>query len=209
MPRHRHGARFIADWRQHCRALDRNERARIVFLAEALERRSKPASRRNGLLGYVGLTVLRCLAFGFLNPATGLCCPGYAAMVAKTGLCRQSIATGLARLERAGIVRIVRRLVRQSVRRVSPLTGEPETYTGTTQATSLYALHRPAAFAEHLTLPLGRRAPFPPPRQMVLLERMQLLWATKLSLSDRRNPPTPTQHLASLMRPGARMSGAA
>ena len=48
MPRHRHSARFIADWRQHCRALDRNERARIVFLAEALERRSKPAGRRNG-----------------------------------------------------------------------------------------------------------------------------------------------------------------
>ena len=143
--------------------------------------------------------MLRCLAFGFLNPATGLCCPGYAAMVEKTGLCRQSIATGLARLERAGIVQIVRRLVRQSVRRVSPMTGEPETYTGTTQATSLYALHQPAAYAGHLTLPLGRRAPFPPPRQLALLERMELMGRTRLSLGEqsppaRMNPPpTPTQ----------------
>jgi hypothetical protein len=203
MPRFRHGARFIADWRQHCRALDRNERMRILFLAEALERRSKPAGRRNGLLGYVGLAVLRCLAFGFLNPATGLCCPGYAAIVAKTGLCRQSIATGLARLERAGIVRIVRRLVRQRVERVSPITGEPEAYVGTVQTTSLYAFHRPAAYADHLTLPVGRKAPFPPPRQLALLESMQLLWKTKLSLQPRRNPPTPTTILGQSHAPEA------
>jgi hypothetical protein len=148
--------------------------------------------------------VLRCLAFGFLNPATGLCCPGYAAMVEKTGLCRQSIATGLARLERAGIVQIVRRLVRQSVRRVSPMTGEPETYTGTTQATSLYSLHQPAAYAEHLTLPIGRRAPFPPARQLALLERMELTWRTRLSLGEqsprrRENPPPQPTQIAGLL----------
>jgi len=189
MSRYRHGARFIGDWRPHCRALDRNERARIVFLAEALECRSKPAGRRNGLLGYVGLSVLRALLFGFLNPASGLCCPGYAALERRTGLCRQSVANGLARLERAGILRIARRLVRQSVRRVSPLTGEPELYVGTTQATSLYAFRRPPAYAEHLTLPIGRKAPFPPPRQLELLESMQLFWRTKLSLRGRENPP--------------------
>jgi len=82
---------------------------------------------------------------------------------------------------------------------MSPLTGEPETYTGTTQATSLYALHQPAAYAGHLTLPLGRRAPFPPPRQLALLERMELMGRTRLSLGEqsppaRMNPPpTPTQ----------------
>src|SRR4051794_31118538 len=126
MARYRHGARFIADWRQHSRVLDRNERARIVFLAEALERRTKLPGRRNGLLGYVGLSVLRCLAFGFLSMRTGLCCPGYGAMMAKTGLCKQSVATGLARLERTGILRIVRRLVRERVERTSPTTGLPE-----------------------------------------------------------------------------------
>jgi hypothetical protein len=132
----RHGAQFVADWRTHCRPLDRNERAKIIFLAEALERRSKPPGRRNGLLGYVGLQVLRCLVFGFLNVRTGLCCPGYCAMMAKTGLCKASIAAGLARLERTGIVKIVRRLVRERVNRISPITGLPEQYVGTVQTSS-------------------------------------------------------------------------
>ena len=35
-------------------------------------------------------------------------------------------------------MRIVRRLVRQRVERVSPVTGEPEAYVGTTQTSSLY-----------------------------------------------------------------------
>ena len=33
-------------------------RARIIAEAEALERRTKPAGGRNGVLGYVGLAVL-------------------------------------------------------------------------------------------------------------------------------------------------------
>src|SRR5687767_12778286 len=115
---YRHGAQFVMDWRPHCRVLDRNERARILVLAEALERRTKLAGRRNGLLGYVGLAVLRCLMFAFLNAKNGLCCPSYEAIMGKTGLCKSSVATGLARLERTGIVKIVRRLVRQRVERI-------------------------------------------------------------------------------------------
>ena len=42
-------ARFIADARQHCRPLDRNQRARILFEAKALDRRTKPTGGRNGL----------------------------------------------------------------------------------------------------------------------------------------------------------------
>jgi hypothetical protein len=38
---YRHTASFVQDWRPHSRPLDRNERAKILFLAEALERRSK------------------------------------------------------------------------------------------------------------------------------------------------------------------------
>ena len=144
---------------------------------DTLERRSKPPGRRNGLLGYVGLQVLRCLLFGFLNARTGLCCPGYGAMMGKTGLCKASIANGLARLERTGIVKIVRRLVRERVNRISPITGLPEQYVGTVQTSSLYSLHRPAAYAEHLARPPARPTPFPAKRQLERLERMQL-WAT-------------------------------
>jgi hypothetical protein len=50
---------FVSDSRPDSRVLHRNERAKIMALAGALERRTKPAAKRNGVLGYVGLTVLR------------------------------------------------------------------------------------------------------------------------------------------------------
>jgi hypothetical protein len=182
----RHEALFVADWRQHCRAIDRNERARILFLAESLERRTKPEGRRNGQLGYIGLAILRALMFGFLNHRHGLCCPSYRALQDKTGLCRQSIANGLARLELAGVLVIVRRIVRTRVNRTSPITGEPESYVGTVQTTSLYSLHPPGAWADHLEQPAGRRAPFPTKRQLSLLEALSLSF--KPSLRDREKP---------------------
>jgi hypothetical protein len=164
-----------------------------MALAEALERRTKPAGRRSGVLGYIGLQVLRTLLFAFMNRTTGLLCPSYRALEESTGLCRQSIGKALACLERAGILRIVRRLCRQWVERINPLTGQPERYVGTTQATSLYSVHEPGAWANHLARPAGRRAPFPSPRQMSLLERMQLTWNHRLQLSprDREKPLAP------------------
>lgn len=199
---YRYTAQFVPDWREHCRVLDRNERAKIVFLAEALERSTKLPGRRNGLLGYVGLQVLRCLAFGFLNMRTGLLCPGYGAIQHRTGLCRQSVATGLARLERCGVLKIVRRIVKARVDRTSPIHGGPEAYVGTVQTTSLYSIHAPAAYSEHLTVPPARPAPFPPKRQLELLERMQLLWSSKLSLSNRIKPSPPARTLAKLLDMG-------
>jgi len=204
---YRHGATFVADWRQHSVVLDRNMRARILFLSEALERNSKQAGRRNGLLGYVGLQVLRCLMFAFLNARNGLCCPSYEAIMAKTGLCKASVATGLARLELAGVVKIVRRLVRQRVNRISPITGLPEEYVGTTQTSSLYSLHPPGAWASHLPVPRARPTPFPVKRQLELLERMALTWTTRLSLTKQsprgRLKPSPGPHQIASFLPGA------
>ena len=106
----RHNATFAHDPRPYFRALDRNERARIVFLCEALERRTKGPGQRNGQLGYTGLAVLRALIFGFLNRATGALYPSYDAIQRRTGFCRSSIAHALARLERCGVLTITRRL---------------------------------------------------------------------------------------------------
>jgi hypothetical protein len=198
----RHGAVFCSDWRPHSRVLDRNERAKVLFLAEALERRTKPAGKRNGQLGYIGLAVLRCLMFGFLNHKTGLCCPSYRALQDKTGLCRASIAAGLARLERTGIVQIVRRLVRQRVDRISPITGLPESFVGTTQATSLYSLHPPGPWADELERPAGRRAPFPTRRQLSLLEGLALSW--KQSPRDREKPQAPDLKTGGLLSPAGK-----
>jgi len=151
----RRGARFIADARQHCRPIDRNERARIVFLAEQLERRTKPAGGRNGVLGYVGLAVLKALLLRFHRAKDGMCCPSYTVLQAATGLCRQSIANGLKRLEACGILRITRRLVREVV------DGGGFPVTVTRQGSNLYAVHGPAEHAERLPARVPAARPFP------------------------------------------------
>ena len=142
--RFRRGAQFIADARQHCWPLDRNERARILYLAEALERQTKPAGGRNGVLGYVGLTVLRGLVFGFMRRADGLCCPSVKAIQEHTGLSRSAIFEALNKLEAAGIVKRVRRLVRRVIDfdGLSRLT--------TVQASNLYSFFEPSPQAHLL-----------------------------------------------------------
>ena len=71
---------------------------------------------------------------------------------------------------------IARRIVRTRVNRTSQLTGEPESYVGTVQTTSLYSLHPPGPWADDLERPAGRRAPFPTKRQLSLLEALSLSW---------------------------------
>ena len=150
----RRGARFIADPRQHCRPLDRNERARSLFMAEALERRTKPAGGRNGVLGYVGLAVLKALVCGFLRRSDGMCCPSYLCLMAATGLCKQSIANALKRLEAAGILKITRRLVRVLVDGVMVCR----------QGSNLYSVFEPAKDMRVEDLPVSKPArAFPKP----------------------------------------------
>jgi hypothetical protein len=144
--RYRRGSSFVLDELSVGRPLDRNDRAKILFCAEALERRTKEPGKRNGALGYVGLTILRTLLLRFLGPR-GLCCPSYATLQAFTGLARASIAAGLERLEAAGILKVVRRIVRQVIERISPITGEPERFVGTAQASNMYAFPVPGADA--------------------------------------------------------------
>lgn len=109
---YRRGSVFVRDLREHSRPFDRNQAARILYLAEALEIRTKGKGCRNGALGYTGLAVLRVLLLRFHNRATGLCCPSYAAIQKATGLCRQSVAEALDRLARAGVVEWTRRIIR-------------------------------------------------------------------------------------------------
>ena len=56
--------------------------------------------------------ILRALLMRFHNRKTGLCFPSYDAIQEVTGLCRQSIAVALQRLESAGVLKITRRLIR-------------------------------------------------------------------------------------------------
>ena len=181
----RHKAQHVLDWRSHCVLLDRNQRARVLFLAEALERKSKMPGKRNGHLGQIGLQVLRCLAFTFLSMKTGALYPSYDAIQLATGLCRQSVANALARLETCGIVRICRRVVRD--RRGVPV-----------QTSSLYSLHEPGCWVDRLPLPKpGARTRFPSRRQLSMLQNMRTPWATGCpSLLNSLKPSTPRGLLA-------------
>lgn len=94
------------------RLLDRNARARLWVIAQSMERITKKKGARNGCLGAIGLTVLNCLLFGFLNAKSGRCDPSYEALMKKTGLCRQSITNAIDRLESSGLVTVTRRMMR-------------------------------------------------------------------------------------------------
>lgn len=147
----RHGAAFVLNVRACSTPLDRNQRARLLFLAERLERATKTAGKRNGVLGYVGLAVLRCLLLRFHNGTTGLCCPSYDTLQAATGLCRQSIANALQRLEAVGILSVVRRLARVAIDGVVRCQ----------QGTNIYRFTlRPGRFIP-LPMPSARKAPRP------------------------------------------------
>jgi hypothetical protein len=159
-----------------------------------VEVRRKGKGRCNGPLTRCGLILLRALATRFLNRRTGLCCPSYTAMQEATGLCRQTVAVAIACLERAGVLTVTRRLRRERVERVNGATGLHEFYNGVVQDTSLYILSPPAAWVEHLPVPNTRRAPFPAPRQLALIQRGVLSWSVHPSLGDREKPPhRPTQ----------------
>lgn len=169
--RYRHGAVFVRDLLAVSTPLDRNMKARLLYRAETLERRTKTPGRRNGALGYVGLAVLRALLLRFHNSKSGLCCPSIMALQLATGLCRGAICDALARLERSGIVRIVRRIVRERVKRVSPITGRIESFVGTIQSSNLYAFTEQASTSfDHL--PAANARPFPARRQGSFVERL-------------------------------------
>jgi hypothetical protein len=163
---------IFADARAISRPLDRNQQARILFVADQLERRTKLPGKRNGALGYIGLAVLRALLLRCFNRRTGLCCPSYVALESITGLCRDSIAKALARLEASGILKITRRLVRKAVARISPITGYQEVITATVQDTNCYSfsgeprpIPLPAIAAKVRPFPARR---VPPPMQFAM-----------------------------------------
>jgi hypothetical protein len=140
--RWRHKARFVLNPREHYRPVDRNRKAKIMHLAESMERESKTKGLRSGWLGLSGIAVLRALLFHCLGK-DGRCDPSYARLKAITGLARATIAKALRQLEDLGILQIIRRLDRRRVSRRSPITGEFELITTTVQTSSLYAFSIP------------------------------------------------------------------
>jgi hypothetical protein len=88
--------------------LDRNARARLIYLAEALDRRTHQPGRHGGVLRRTGLAVLKALVFGFLGPG-GRCDPSLESLARLAGCARSTVIEALKRLEAAGLVRRVAR----------------------------------------------------------------------------------------------------
>jgi len=163
-PRRYRGNAIFANEREcRCR-LDRNQRAKIMHIAEALEARTKPRGRQNGVISRIGLIVLRCFLFSYLGP-TGRCDPSYSTIGRKTGLCRYSISRALGRLERCGLVKIIRRLVRKRIWRMSPWTGAPEEIIATLQTSNSYVIATPFNGVDMLAPPGTERRAMPERRQ--------------------------------------------
>ena len=92
-------------------AMARKAAARLYRKAVKWNGSGKLAGRHGGLVGSHVLLVLYTLIFDFLNHATGRLDPSYKAIQRKTRLCRQTVATALARLKELGILNWQRRSV--------------------------------------------------------------------------------------------------
>jgi hypothetical protein len=93
------------------RKLDRNLVAKILFLAEALDRRTRAKGQHGGLLKPKGLDVLRALLRRFYSHRDGTCFPSYDAIAQAAGCCRETVAKKLRILEQLGIIETIRRKV--------------------------------------------------------------------------------------------------
>ena len=91
------------------RPLDRNQRSRIMFLAERLDAKTHEPRWHGGCLKRTALQVLRILLFHFHHVKTGRLDPSLQAIARKAGVARSTVVEALKRLVAAGIVEIIRR----------------------------------------------------------------------------------------------------
>ena len=104
LPRHLkpRRAKVFSDGRQT--PIDRNDRARVMLLAEA--------ARRKGEITRAAVDVLRALLFQFANLRDGRCFPSYDRIAEAAGCCAKTVGRCLPDLEAAGLVSWVNRIVR-------------------------------------------------------------------------------------------------
>jgi DNA-binding transcriptional ArsR family regulator len=91
------------------RPLDRNQRAKVMFLAERLDANSHQPGHHGGCLKRTGLQVLRILLFHFHNVHCGRCDPSLETIAKTAGMARSTVVEALKRLEDAGIMERIRR----------------------------------------------------------------------------------------------------
>ncbi len=95
-------AKLFTDGRQI--PIDRNDRARVMFLAEV--------ARRKGEITRAAVDILRALLFTFANLTDGRCFPSYERIAEAAGCVPRTVGRCLPDLEAAGLVTWVNRIQR-------------------------------------------------------------------------------------------------
>jgi hypothetical protein len=198
-PKWRKGSRFdVGDqWR---RPLDRNDRARVLHCAEALERRTKHKHKRDGLIGQSGLAVLRCLVHYFQNRGSGRLDPGYDDIQRITGFCRQTISNAIKNLELAGILEVMRRIVRERCRVWIEEAQRFFVYDRVVQTTNAYMINYPLPDRQEygdLGAPLLRPKKYQPSESRFSTEPTEIL-SSNISLPNKKEEPPINAELATL-----------
>ena len=126
---------------------------------------------------------METIIFGCQDRATGKCHPSYSRLRRLTSFCKQTVCAALRRLEAAGILRVVHRLVRRQITRTCPLTGQRQNFVATVQDRNLYAFNVAPAPLQIVKLIIGKAHRFPKPSAL-----FALLWQP--GLLDRERPQT-------------------
>jgi DNA-binding MarR family transcriptional regulator len=133
----RKGSVYAADYRP----LDRNQRAAILFLAEALDRRTHQPGKHGGIIGRSGLAVLRALVTRFLDFKTGRLDPSIASIARAANVARSTAQDAIDRLEIAGILERTRRIARVRFKMWSQAAGRYVMADRVVQQTNAYRLN--------------------------------------------------------------------
>jgi len=95
-------AKLFTDGKQT--PIDRNDRARVIFLAEV--------ARRKGDITRAAVDILRALLFTFANLKDGRCFPSYERLAEAAGCVPRTVGRCLPDLEAAGLITWVNRIQR-------------------------------------------------------------------------------------------------
>jgi len=128
------------------RPLDRNAKARIMYLARAFMRRTEKG-KAYGAITAKALAVLEALLWGFHNARSGLCFPSYEKIADRAGCARSTVAEALKALELAGVMTWVHRLVRVR-ERCADLFGQNGTRWRVIRTSNGYAFNDPKGAAD-------------------------------------------------------------
>lgn len=113
MQRYRKGSLFGDHWGT---PLNREQRHKLLYLAEQLEKRTKARGRANGVLGLTALHLLRTL-LSFQCKKTGRCDPSLETLVEHSGLSRSTVVRCVKRLVNCRLLKSTRRIHRVALDR--------------------------------------------------------------------------------------------